>query len=231
MSERAEVGLPLHHIAESCMRLYFVRHGESEANILRVISNRGYRYGLTARGQQQAVTLAQYLKHIPISGILSSPLRRAVETADILSRALGRSYHIADALCEYDCGILENKSDDESWRLHYDIAEAWIRHKRWHRKPDQGESFMDISKRFLPFIAHLIQDESGTDSHTVLIGHGGLFRLMLPLVLTNIAQQFVHEHGIGHTTCIIAESRPEGLTCVQWGEVRLQPREGQPILE
>ena len=76
------------------MRLSFVRHGESEAHILRVISNRGYRYGLTARGQQQAVTLAQYLKHIPISGIFSSSLRRAVETADILSRALGGSYHM-----------------------------------------------------------------------------------------------------------------------------------------
>ena len=208
------------------MRLYFVRHGESEANILRVISNRGYRYGLTARGQQQAVTLAQYLQHVPISGIFSSPLRRAVETADILSRALGRSYHITEALCEYDCGILENKSDDESWRLHNDIAEDWIRHKHWHRKPDQGESFMDISNRFLPFITHLAQDEIRTDSHTVLIGHGGLFRLMLPLVLTNIDQQFVHAHGIGHTTCIIAESHPEGLKCIQWGEVHLQPGAG-----
>ena len=158
------------------MRLYCVRHGESEANILRVISNRGYRYGLTARGQQQAITLAQHLKHVPISGIFSSPLRRAVETADILSRALGRSYHITEALCEYDCGILENTSDDDSWRLHHDIAEDWILHKHWHRKPDQGESFMDISNRFLPFMAHLTQDSIWTDSHMVLIGHGGLFR-------------------------------------------------------
>jgi broad specificity phosphatase PhoE len=213
------------------MRLYFVRHGESEANILHVISNRGYRYGLTVQGQQQAVTLAQHLQHVPISSIFSSSLRRAVETANILSRALERSYHITDALCEYDCGILENKSDDESWRLHHDIAEDWILHQRWHRKPDQGESFIDISNRFLPFIAHLAQDEIRTDSHRVLIGHGGLFRLMLPLVLTNIDQQFVHEHGIGHTTCIIAESHPGGLKCVHWGEVRLQPREGQPILE
>jgi hypothetical protein len=54
---------------------------------------------------------------------------------------------------------------------------------------------------------------------------------MLPLVLTNIDQQFVYEHGIGHTTCIIAESHPEGLQCVQWGEVRWQHREEQPILE
>ena len=53
------------------------------------------------------------------------------------------------------------------------------------------------------------------------MGHGRLFRLMLPLVLTNIDQQFVYEHGIGHTTRIIAESHPEGLKCVQWGEVRL----------
>jgi hypothetical protein len=48
----------------------------------------------------------------------------------------------------------------------------------------------------------------------VLVGHGRLFRLMLPLVLTNIDQQFVHEHGIGHTTCIIAEAHPEELQCI-----------------
>lgn len=210
------------------MRLYFVRHGESEANILRVISNRGYRYGLTARGQQQAGILAQHLKHVPISNIFSSPLRRAVETADILARVLGRSYHLTDALCEYDCGILENTSDDESWRLYHDIAADWILHKHWHRKPDQGESFIDIRNRFLPFIAHLTQDGIGTDSHLVLIGHGGLFRLMLPLVLTNIDQQFVHAHGIAHTTCIIVELYPEGLRCVQWGQVSLKHSEGQP---
>ena len=68
------------------MRLYFVRHGESEANILRVISNRGYRYGLT-QGSTTSYRLATF-EHVPF-GIFSSPLRRAVETADISLVHLG----------------------------------------------------------------------------------------------------------------------------------------------
>ena len=40
------------------MRIYFARHGESEANLLHVFSNRGVKHGLTARGRAQAETLA-----------------------------------------------------------------------------------------------------------------------------------------------------------------------------
>ena len=82
---------------------------------------------------------------------------------------------------------------------------------------------MAILRRQRPHI-RLCHAVNGSSLHRrtrlVLVGHGRIFRLMLPLVLTNIDQQFVHEHGIGHTTCIIAESHPEGLQCVQWGEVR-----------
>ena len=63
------------------MKLYFARHGESEANTLRVISNRESRFGLTTTGKQQAAILADGLKDIPITAIFSSPILRARETA------------------------------------------------------------------------------------------------------------------------------------------------------
>jgi broad specificity phosphatase PhoE len=45
---------------------------------------------------------------------LSSPVLRARETADILSAAIGIPCQETAALREYDCGILEDKSDEES---------------------------------------------------------------------------------------------------------------------
>src|SRR5688572_5361833 len=69
------------------MRLYFVRHGESEANTRRVISNRESPFGLMELGRQQANSLADKLKDIPITAIFSSPVLRARKTADILSQA------------------------------------------------------------------------------------------------------------------------------------------------
>jgi broad specificity phosphatase PhoE len=204
------------------MRFYFVRHGESEANTLHIISNRGDRYRLTPTGQQQAQTLAEKLKPVPISAIFTSPLCRAIETAEILSHALGLPYYITDALSEYDCGILEGKSDPESWQLHQEIADDWLLNQNWQRCPDQGESFLDIKQRFLPFIETLAQDGCFANAHTLLVGHGGLFKLMLPLILNNINASFVSTQGINHTDCITAEFQSGGFRCVQWGDIDLE---------
>ncbi len=204
------------------MRLYFVRHGESEANVLQVISNRESPFGLTALGKQQAKTLAENLKDLPITAIYSSPVRRAMETAEVLAVSFLLPYQITEALREYDCGILEEKSDEESWRLHREIAEDWMLNRNYLRKPDGGECFLDIRNRFVPFIEGLIQSDPA--AHILLVGHGGLFLMMLPLVLSNIDTSFVMSHGIGHTECIIAEQTQMGLICLQWGQSILAKR-------
>ncbi|UIE37732.1 histidine phosphatase family protein [Leptodesmis sichuanensis] len=163
--------------------------------------------------------MAEKLKSVPISAIFTSPLCRAVETATILSQVLGLPYQITDAPREYDCGILEGKSDPESWQLHQAIANDWLLNQNWHRRPDQGESFLDIRNRFLPFIATLTQDASLANAHILLVSHGGLFKLMLPLILSNIDTSFTSTQGINHTDYIIAELQPDGFRCLQGGEI------------
>ena len=96
------------------MKLYFVRHGESEANTAHVISNHGWMHPLTETGQQQARDLAARLSPIGAKIIYTSPLRRAVETAEILALALKLPVQVDDALREYDCGDVEGKADAES---------------------------------------------------------------------------------------------------------------------
>ena len=203
------------------MKLYFVRHGESEANILRVISNRENAFGLTALGKQQALKLADQFKEIPFTAIYSSPILRARETSEILSRSFHLGYQITEALREYDCGILEDKSDEASWRLHTEIAEDWTLHHNHLRKPEGGESYLDIQARFLPFIEKLKHGRLHADEHILLVAHGGLLQLMLPLILTNVDDHFVRSHGIRHTECVIAELRSDGFVCLQWGDSQL----------
>jgi len=203
------------------VKLYFVRHGESEANTRRVISNRESRFGLTALGKEQAVLLADWLKDIPITAIFSSPILRARETAEILSQSFHLPYQITEALREYDCGILEEKSDEESWKLHSEIAEDWVLHHNHLRKPEGGENFLDIKKRFVPFIERFAQNGLHPEDHILLVSHGGLLQLMLPEVLTNIDHAFIRSHGIGHTQCIIVEQTSAKLVCLQWGTVKL----------
>jgi broad specificity phosphatase PhoE len=199
------------------MKLCFIRHGESEANTQHVISNRESSFHLTELGRKQATALVEKLSPVPIAAIYASPIRRARETADILSDAFRLPYQRTEALREYDCGILEERSDEESWRLHRHNYEDWTLHQNYSSKPEGGECFLDIRKRFVPFIESLMQKE---EEHVLLIGHGGLFHLMLPLILSNIDQEFVRTHGIGHTQWILAESMRDKFVCKQWGDIQ-----------
>jgi broad specificity phosphatase PhoE len=200
------------------MKLYFVRHGESEANTRHVISNHESHFGLTELGRQQADSLVKKLRDIPIDVIFSSPILRAKETADIVSRSFYLTYQVTEALREYSCGYLEGKSDEESWKQHRRYYEDWTLHHNYTSRPTAGESFVDIQNRFLPFIESLKHRD---EDHILLIGHGGLFHLMLPLILNNIEDDFVRSHGIGHTECVIAELCHDGFICKRWGDTQL----------
>ena len=203
------------------MKLYFVRHGESEANIQHVISNRESPFGLTELGKVQAKALAENLIDTPITAIFSSPVLRARETAEILSQSFHLSYQITEALREYDCGILEDKFDEESWKLHGQIAEDWILNHNYLRKPEGGENFLEIKKRFIAFIESFTHNGLNSQDHILFVSHGGLLQLMLPEILTNIDHAFVRSHGIGHTQCIIVEQNSNRLICLQWGNMYL----------
>ncbi len=195
------------------MKLYFVRHGESEANTRHVISNRESPFGLTALGKRQAAKLAESLKSIPMTSIFSSPILRARKTAEILSQKSQLPIQVTEALREYDCGILEDKSDQASWEAHRTTYQEWTLRQNFHYKPEGGESFLDMQNRFLPFIEKITNENLYIDNHILLIGHGGLFTLMLPLVLNNIDKDFF-SNGFGHTQCVAAELRSNRLVMI-----------------
>jgi probable phosphoglycerate mutase len=203
------------------MKLYFARHGQSEANTRHIISNREDRLGLTSLGKEQAKILIENLRDVSIDAIFCSPVFRARETADILAASFGTPYQITEALREYDCGFLENQSDEESWRYHREFFESWTSHQNYSNKPEGGESFEDIRRRFVPFIENLRCNGEYKDRNILLIGHGGLFILMLPMILTNIDHSFAVVHGIGNAEYILAEQIEDKLVCREWCGIEL----------
>ena len=200
------------------MKLYFVRHGESEANVLRVISNRGWVHPLTDKGRQQARDLAEKLREAGIVKIHTSPLQRAVQTAKILAQTLGCEVEITGALREFDCGIAEGRADAEAWQLWQTAWDNWLIHQQWDYRIEGGESFHDLRNRFLPLVNGLLQDYAGCPDNFVLIGHGGLYYSILPQVLVNLPPKF--EGGFPNTGYVLVEARPEGLVCLEWCGVK-----------
>jgi broad specificity phosphatase PhoE len=203
------------------MKLYFTRHGESEANIRHIISNRDLPHPLTAKGREQAFALAGKLAGENISRIFTSPVPRAYETAQIVAGALSIPSQTTRGLIEYDCGILEGRGDDEAWSLHRQFFMDWIEVRNRDLCPPGGETFHDIEKRFVSFIDRLVKDYGSSDANLLLVGHGGTYIFGLPHVLDNIDFDFVQSHRIDHTIVIIAELQDGRLTCRTWGQDKL----------
>jgi len=175
-------------------------------------------HGLTDKGRQQALTLAQHLKAIPVARLFSSPLLRAVQTTEILGEELCVPYETTDALREFDCGILEGKSDAASWEVYHEVYDGWIQHGHWERRIEEGESFLDIRDRFVPFVEQLTAAYGHLPENIVLVGHGGIYRCMLPLVLEDIEFDFVMSHSLSNTGYVLAETTAGGLACLEWRE-------------
>lgn len=198
------------------MRLYFVRHGESEANLLDVFSNRGRQHGLTPLGVQQARSLAQELARVGVTALYASPLLRATQTADILSEALGLPYEVTGALREFDCGVLEGSPFSHGADEYRRVVTDWWACAKFDSKIEGGDSLLDLKARFVPFVEGLVAAYGGSEARLVLVGHGGLFRSMLPMVLDNVTLRFAWEGRLPNAGYALAEQRDGRLTCLTW---------------
>jgi len=90
--------------------IYFIRHGESEANLKHVFAGQKDNSNLTEKGREQAKAEGYKIKELGlnISKIISSPLVRAFDTARIVSEVIGYSKDIIvdQRITEYDMGSL-----------------------------------------------------------------------------------------------------------------------------
>lgn len=197
------------------MRLYFVRHGQSEANVLHEISNRGQRHPLTDLGRQQAAALAERLRDAGIVRLYSSPLLRATQTADILAQGWGIDYAVTDALREFDCGVAEGRADKEAWQLWHWVVDEWFA-GHWEARIEGGESFNDVRGRFVPFVDGLVERYGEDSGVIVLVGHGGLYMTIFALALGLVDSLWLETQSLGNTGIIEVEPRGGRLALVSW---------------
>lgn len=202
------------------MRLFFTRHGESQANVEQVISNRDLPHWLTATGRAQAAALAEQLLDAKIIAIYSSPIPRARETGQLIAARLHVPLLVSAALREWDCGVMEGRGDAAAWAAHRATVAAWAAGDYAHAIPG-GESFIDLQARFVPFVRGLIEQDTPPDQNLLLIGHGSLLYHMLPLVVSNLDGAMMRARGLPN--CILIETAVHAgqLRCGAWGADRL----------
>jgi 2,3-bisphosphoglycerate-dependent phosphoglycerate mutase len=151
--------------------LYFVRHGENRANITREFSYRAVDYPLTARGVRQAEQTAEFFRGKLINTVYSSPLRRAVETAEVIASELKRSVVVVEQFREINVGLLEGQPPtDEAWAQHDRIGEAWRLGHHATAFPG-GENYTALLARMRQGLLEVLSGREG--QQVAVVGHGG----------------------------------------------------------
>ena len=98
------------------MKIYIVRHGECNSNLNRIYNNENE--DLNSTGIKQAEKLREKIKDLDYDIIISSPLKRAKHTADIIN-VLNRKIITDDRLKERNPGNLSGKSYEITNREEY----------------------------------------------------------------------------------------------------------------
>jgi probable phosphoglycerate mutase len=84
----------------------FMRHGEADNNVNRILVGRHIESHLTENGRQQVRDTANYLKEILVDKVFVSPVIRARETAEIVCDVINLDYEIDERLYEIELGKL-----------------------------------------------------------------------------------------------------------------------------
>lgn len=127
------------------MKIILVRHGETLWNEAARCQGQTD-VELSPRGKEQARLLANRLAEEKIEAIYSSPLRRALDTAQAVAGPHGLTVIVRDNLKEMDQGELEGKTFAELKELHPDFLQAWRQDPTGLRVPG-GESLEELQER------------------------------------------------------------------------------------
>lgn len=173
---------------------YLQRHGESVNNLTKMFTCRRLDPGLTELGRKQIKDRVPYYNTKGINCIYSSPSRRAVESAEILSSRLGIEFFTDYRLLEVDVGSMEGKSEQAPHLLakFYSTVNDWLVGNR-NTRFRGGESFGEVQDRLRSIKSLTFQGPS------ILIGHSTLFAVFLGMkgvCFTKVEELFLPRGGL-----------------------------------
>jgi broad specificity phosphatase PhoE len=172
-------------------RLYLVRHGENTANLTQEFSYRQVDYSLTAEGVLQAQQTAAYFADKHIHELYTSPLKRAVETADILARVLHVPVVMLEHFREINIGTLEGQPvRAEYWELYHRIFDDWFAGKVDTAFPG-GENYITLWERMRAGLQRVLAHKAG--QNMIIVGHGGIFTATLKDVCPGIDVEWLRQ--------------------------------------
>lgn len=161
------------------MKVYFVRHGLTDSNVSKRVMGVRIDEPLNERGLKEAEELAHTIKDKgSFEILLSSPLKRAYQTAEALARTLKFPVVAVQELVERDFGSLSGKT----WAEIKEETKGVLTVERLHREleldfsPWGGETKEAVRERLGRFVEHLRGTHAGKG--IIVVTHAGVLRVL-----------------------------------------------------
>jgi len=155
--------------------LLFVRHGQTTWNVEHRLPGQLPGVALNDTGRQQASKLAEALAVLPISAIISSPLERAYETAQIITHGRNLDIQTDPELMDTDVGrwsgqvIEELTKNDPAWK-------EYVRDP--NVAPEGIETFPQVQQRVIAAVERWrTHDDIGP--YPVFVAHADIVKLFI----------------------------------------------------
>jgi probable phosphoglycerate mutase len=154
--------------------LLLIRHGENDFVKTGKLPGQTSGIHLNERGQKQAQALGEALKAVPIKAIYSSPLERAMETAEPIATSHKLEIRQEAGLKDADVGTWQGKSI-KTLRL----TNAWkiVQHSPSRFHFPEGESFMDVQTRIVNALEGIVKRHNKPKDIIAVVFHADPIKL------------------------------------------------------
>jgi probable phosphoglycerate mutase len=194
------------------LRLMLVRHGQTESNVRKALDSRPPGPPLNLIGQQQAADLAADLADEPIVAVYASVALRAQQTAEPVAAKHGLAVQVVQGAQEVFVGDLECRTDDTSVQEFFRVFSAWAEGELSVPMPG-GETGEQARDRFEQVVADI--REQHREGVVVLVSHGGILRLVAPMLADNVTPDNTRFALLPNTGRIVLDDGP-AWRCVEW---------------
>ena len=154
--------------------LLLIRHGENEFVKSSKMAGRIPGIHLNEKGQQQADALGEALKDFPITALYSSPLERAMETAQPIARARKLEIFQEPDLMDTNIGQWEGRS----WKV-LRLTKAWkiVQHAPSRFRFPEGESFAEAQLRYANALERIVKKHNKAKDIVAVVFHADPIKL------------------------------------------------------
>ena len=167
------------------IKIIFLRHGNTfESNTLPVQVGAKTNLPLTEKGRQQAEAAGTYLKNnqlIP-DQIYTGPLKRHLESADILASHFKAPVICSSALNEIDYGQWEGKNQEEIIKKWPEAYQAWSSQAIWPSDIFDAQHHLYSHQASLKNWLNELSKNTEATSTVLAITSNGLLKILLTLI-------------------------------------------------